>query len=75
MAHFITKWKSSDNIEIFAQGWEPDTREPKAVVCLVHGVSERSCSLHALQSVRYGAITIIYGILFFGRSFYQLEIY
>jgi acylglycerol lipase len=40
MAHFITKWKSSDNIEIFAQGWEPDTKEPKAVVCLVHGLGE-----------------------------------
>jgi acylglycerol lipase len=40
MAHFITKWKSSDDIEIFAQGWEPDTKEPKAVVCLVHGLGE-----------------------------------
>ncbi len=42
MKHFETKWKVHDNIEIFAQAWEPDSRAPKAVVCLVHGLGEHS---------------------------------
>jgi acylglycerol lipase len=42
MQHFETHWKSSDGIDIFAQGWEPDSHSPKAVVCLVHGVGEHT---------------------------------
>ena len=42
MNHFETKWKSSDNLEIFAQGWSPDKSPPEAVVCLVHGIGEHS---------------------------------
>ena len=42
MQHFETQWKSVDGIDIFAQGWEPDTSEPKAVVCLVHGLGEHT---------------------------------
>jgi len=42
MRHFEINWKSHDGTDIFAQGWEPDTRTPKAVVCLVHGLGEHS---------------------------------
>lgn len=41
MKHFETSWKSDDGLDIFAQGWEPETA-PKAIVCLVHGVGEHS---------------------------------
>ena len=42
MQHFETHWKSVDGIDIFAQGWEPDSYTPKAIVCLVHGVGEHT---------------------------------
>lgn len=42
MAHYETNWKSKDGLEIFAQAWEPDVVQPKAVVCLVHGLGEHS---------------------------------
>ena len=42
MAHFETKWKSRDGIDIFGQSWEPGKRELKAVVCLVHGLGEHT---------------------------------
>ena len=42
MKHFETKWKSNDGIDIFAQGWEPETKPIKAVVCLVHGLGEHT---------------------------------
>jgi acylglycerol lipase len=42
MKHFETKWNSRDKLEIFAQGWEPETREIKAVICLVHGLGEHT---------------------------------
>jgi acylglycerol lipase len=42
MKHFQTKWKSPDGLDIFAQGWEPETGFPSAVICLVHGLGEHS---------------------------------
>ena len=35
-------WKAHDNLEIFAQAWEPTMPQPKAVVCLVHGLGEHT---------------------------------
>ncbi|MFC2064897.1 alpha/beta hydrolase [Chloroflexota bacterium] len=32
-------WKTKDGLEMFSRGWEPK-KEPKAVVCLVHGLGE-----------------------------------
>jgi acylglycerol lipase len=34
-------WESKDGLEMFAQSWEPD-ENPKAVICLVHGLGEHS---------------------------------
>lgn len=42
MEHFEEKWKSNDGLDLFAQGWEPESRTPKAVVCLVHGLGEHT---------------------------------
>ncbi len=39
MKTFEWKWKSADGLEMFARGWAPEN-EPKAVVCLVHGLGE-----------------------------------
>lgn len=41
MKTFEMRWKTSDGIEIFARGWEPEV-PPKAVVCLVHGLGEHT---------------------------------
>ena len=42
MNHFETNWKACDGLDIFAQGWEPTIVQPKAVVCLVHGLGEHT---------------------------------
>ncbi len=42
MNHFETNWKAHDGLDIFAQGWEPTMPQPKAVVCIVHGIGEHT---------------------------------
>lgn len=42
MRHQELSWKSHDDIDIFAQTWEPTVVSPRAVVCLVHGLGEHS---------------------------------
>jgi alpha-beta hydrolase superfamily lysophospholipase len=42
MKHYEMNWKARDGLDIFAQGWEPTIVQPKAVVCLVHGLGEHS---------------------------------
>jgi alpha-beta hydrolase superfamily lysophospholipase len=39
MKTFSWEWKSFDGLTMFAQGWTPEGN-PKAVVCLVHGLGE-----------------------------------
>ena len=41
MQYFETGWNTDDGLRIYAQGWEPGV-EPRAVVCLVHGLGEHS---------------------------------
>ena len=41
MKYFEFGWKTKDGVEIYAQGWEPETA-PNGVVCLVHGLGEHS---------------------------------
>ena len=42
MIHIETSGKSFDGINIVSQYWTPDERDPKAVVCLVHGLGEHT---------------------------------
>ena len=42
MKHQEMNWKSRDGLDMFAQVWEPDVTQPRAVVCLVHGLGEHS---------------------------------
>lgn len=42
MKHYETSWKANDGLDIFAQCWEPAIPQPKAVVCLVHGLGEHT---------------------------------
>lgn len=53
MKHFEMAWKAKDGLDIFAQGWEPTTVQPKAVVCLVHGLGEHSS--------RYAHVAEVFG--------------
>ncbi len=39
MKHVEFGWKTGDGLQLYAQGWQPET-EIKAVVCLVHGLGE-----------------------------------
>ena len=41
MQHFESNWKTRDGLFIYAQGWRPE-HEPKAFICLVHGLGEHS---------------------------------
>lgn len=42
MKHYEMNWKARDGLGIFAQSWEPTILQPKAVVCLVHGLGEHT---------------------------------
>lgn len=42
MKHYEMTWKSHDNLDIFAQAWEPTIPQPRAVICLVHGLGEHT---------------------------------
>jgi alpha-beta hydrolase superfamily lysophospholipase len=42
MKHQELNWRTHDNIEIFAQVWEPPVVAPRAIVCLVHGLGDHS---------------------------------
>jgi alpha-beta hydrolase superfamily lysophospholipase len=39
MKTFEWEWKSFDGLNVYAKGWAPE-KEPKAVICLVHGLGE-----------------------------------
>jgi len=41
MKHVEFGWKTGDGLQLYAQGWQPET-EIKAAVCLVHGLGEHS---------------------------------
>ena len=42
MKHLEMSWKTRDGLGIFAQSWEPAILQPKAVICLVHGLGEHT---------------------------------
>jgi acylglycerol lipase len=63
MKHFETNWKAYDGLDIFAQGWEPTIPQPKAVVCLVHGIGE-----HTSRYVHVAEAFGKEGYVFFGAD-------
>ena len=63
MNHFETKWKSSDDLDIFAQGWNPDASTPRAAVCLVHGIGE-----HTLRYLNVAEAFTKKGYVLFGAD-------
>jgi alpha-beta hydrolase superfamily lysophospholipase len=42
MKTFEVKWESEEGINFFAQGWEPEERQPKAFIALVHGLGDHT---------------------------------
>lgn len=70
MKNFETSWKAHDGLDIFAQGWEPEARAPKAVVCLVHGLGEHSSRYaHVAEAFgREGYALFTYDLRGHGRS-------
>jgi len=63
MKHYEMTWKAHDNLDIFAQAWEPVTAQPKAVACLVHGLGEHT-SRYAHVAEAFGR----QGIVLFGAD-------
>ena len=41
MPNFEFSWTTGEGLKICGQGWEPET-DPRAVICLVHGLGEHS---------------------------------
>jgi len=63
MKHYEMTWKAHDNLDIFAQAWEPTIPQPKAVACLVHGLGEHT-SRYAHVAEAFGR----QGIILFGAD-------
>jgi alpha-beta hydrolase superfamily lysophospholipase len=42
MKHYEMSWKSHDDLDLFAQAWEPSIPQLRSVVCLVHGLGEHT---------------------------------
>jgi acylglycerol lipase len=42
MKTFEARWENDEGINLFAQGWEPDERNPKAFIALVHGLGDHT---------------------------------
>lgn len=70
MKHYEMSWKSRDGLDIFAQAWEPDIVQPKAVVCHVHGLGEHSSRyVHVAEAFsKEGFVLFTYDLRGHGRS-------
>lgn len=42
MRTFEAGWEDEEGINFFVQGWEPDQRQPKAFLAILHGLGEHS---------------------------------
>lgn len=69
MRTFETEWSAEDGLPLFARGWEPES-EPKAVICLVHGLGEHSGRYHHLAAAltEAGYAVLAYDLRGHGRS-------
>lgn len=60
MKHFETHWKSNDDLNLYAQGWEPEEKPPEAVVCLVHGLGEHTSRyVHVAEVITGGGFALM----------------
>ena len=42
MITFESKWEDRDGLIFYVRGWEPNTKRPKAVIALIHGLGEHT---------------------------------
>lgn len=42
MKSFEDTWEDKDGMKFFIQGWEPDQRQPKAFIALIHGLGDHT---------------------------------
>ena len=42
MKTFEAQWENEEGINFFSQGWDPDKRQPKAFIALVHGLGDHT---------------------------------
>ena len=42
MKTFEGKWEDADGTKFFMQGWEPDKKQPKGLIALIHGLGEHT---------------------------------
>ncbi|MBI3151929.1 MAG: lysophospholipase [Chloroflexi bacterium] len=70
MKHQELTWKTRDGLDIFAQAWEPPVIQPRAVVCLVHGLGEHSSRYtHVAEAFgKEGFVLFSYDLRGHGRS-------
>jgi len=59
MKHNEFKFKTFDGLQLFAQSWQPES-QPKAVICLVHGMGEHSGRyVHVADSLTQAGYALI----------------
>ncbi len=54
MERLSLEWKTDDGLSLTARNWKPET-EPKALICLVHGLGEHSGRYYHLGNYLKGA--------------------
>lgn len=60
MRHHENTWESKSGLNIYSQGWKPDSQLPKAIVCLVHGLGEHSGRYeHVAKYLTEGGFTLL----------------
>ncbi|MCI0551358.1 MAG: lysophospholipase [Anaerolineae bacterium] len=42
MITFESKWEGSDGVPFYIRGWEPNNKNPKALLALIHGLGEHT---------------------------------
>lgn len=42
MITFETKWEDRDGLIFYVRGWEPNSKRPRAVIALIHGLGEHT---------------------------------
>lgn len=69
MTHYEFGWTTKDGLRIYAQGWQPET-EPRAVLCIVHGLGEHGgrYARQAAVFVEAGCAVLIFDQRGFGKS-------